>query len=219
VPRNVEIKARIASIEALAPRVAALATEGPVSLAQDDTFFPCDTGRLKLRTLAPDRGELIHYQRADDTGPTASAYVLAPSSAPDRLREALTLAYGQAGRVRKRRTLYLIGRTRVHLDRVEGLGDFLELEVVLAEGEPAEAGDREARALLDALGIAPDQLVAEAYVDLLAADRGLSPTATGAGSRRSPRAGPGAPPGTPGTSAASSGSGGPTCEVGCAGSG
>jgi predicted adenylyl cyclase CyaB len=71
--------------------------------------------------------------------------------------------------VRKQRTLFLAGRTRIHLDRVEGLGDFLELEVVLAEGEPADAGVREARALMHALGVESSQLVEGAYVDLLAA--------------------------------------------------
>jgi len=77
------------------------------------------------------------------------------------------MAYGAAGRVRKHRTLYLVGRTRVHLDRVEGLGDFLELEVVLAEGDSADAGVKEARGLMAALGLADDQLVEGAYVDLL----------------------------------------------------
>jgi adenylate cyclase class IV len=58
-------------------------------------------------------------------------------------------------------------RTRIHLDRVEGLGDFIELEVVLSEGEPAEAGVNVARELLAKLGIPPEQLIEGAYVDLL----------------------------------------------------
>jgi predicted adenylyl cyclase CyaB len=79
----------------------------------------------------------------------------------------LSLAYGQIGRVRKQRTLYLMGRTRIHLDRVEGLGDFLELEVVLEDGESAQAGAALAGELLVKLGIAPEQLVKQAYVDLI----------------------------------------------------
>ena len=167
--RNIEIKARIASVEALEPKAAALATEGPRQIAQDDTFFRCDTGRLKLRAFSDDDGELIFYRRADAAGPKESFYLRAPTTAPRVLRESLALAYGQAGRVRKQRTLFLAGRTRIHLDRVEGLGDFLELEVVLAEGEPADAGVREAQALMRALGVEPSQLVEGAYVDLLAA--------------------------------------------------
>jgi len=56
----------------------------------------------------------------------------------------------------------------VHLDRVEGLGHFLELEVVLKENERAESGVQEAHSLMAQLGIEPSQLVETAYVDLLA---------------------------------------------------
>ena len=165
--RNVEIKARIASVEAMAPRVAALADRGPVEIEQDDTFFVCERGRLKLRALSPTEGQLIFYRRANQAGPKESRFVISPTASPDSLRDALTLAYGSAGRVRKHRTLYLVGRTRVHLDRVESLGHFLELEVVLAEGESPDAGVKEARALMTALGLADDQLIDGAYVDLL----------------------------------------------------
>ena len=167
MPRNVEIKARIESVDAMLPVVAALSDSGPVEILQDDTFFPCATGRLKLREFTPTSGELIFYQRADEQGPKESFFLVSPTSAPGTLRESLTHAYGQAGRVQKRRTLYLVGRTRVHLDRVTGLGDFLELEVVLAEHEPSEAGVSEAHALMEQLGIAPGQLVKGAYVDLV----------------------------------------------------
>jgi predicted adenylyl cyclase CyaB len=165
--RNVEIKARIASVEVMAPRVAALADRGPVEIEQDDTFFVCERGRLKLRALSPTEGQLIFYRRANQAGPKESRFVISPTASPDTLRDALTLAYGSAGRVRKHRTLYLVGRTRVHLDRVESLGHFLELEVVLAEGESPDAGVKEARALMTALGLADDQLIDGAYVDLL----------------------------------------------------
>lgn len=169
MPRNVEIKARLADAAAVEARAAALADHGPTVIAQDDTFFHADAGRLKLRAFADGTGELIFYRRPDAAGPKVSAYVRAPTSDPDATREALTLAYGVTGRVTKMRRLYLVGRTRVHLDAVGGLGDFLELEVVLADGESAEAGEREARALLDALGVPASALVATAYVDLLAA--------------------------------------------------
>ncbi|MES1263234.1 MAG: class IV adenylate cyclase, partial [Peristeroidobacter soli] len=79
---------------------------------------------------------------------------------------------GQIGRIRKYRTLFLVGRTRVHLDRVEGLGHFLELEVVLAGDEPASEGVREAGELMDRLGIQSTQLIEGAYLDLMLAQQG-----------------------------------------------
>lgn len=165
--RNIEIKARIADPAAVRERVAALANEGPIEIAQEDTFFNCSAGRLKLRAFSNTHGELIFYRRTDQHGPKESYYVRTPTSEPEMLRQTLALAYGETGRVCKRRTLFLAGRTRIHLDEVENLGSFLELEVVLREGEPAEAGVREAEDLMGRLGIGASQLIDRAYIDLL----------------------------------------------------
>ncbi|MBC8058021.1 MAG: class IV adenylate cyclase [Rhizobiales bacterium] len=165
--RNVEIKASIDSIEALLPQALALADGPPEPIAQDDTFFCCANGRLKLRVFAGGRGELIAYERPDAAGPKTSDYAITPVCDPDALRETLARALGLGGRVIKQRTLLRIGRTRVHLDRVDGLGDFLELEVVLNDGESAEDGIGVAHALLRALQVDTAQLVSGAYVDLL----------------------------------------------------
>lgn len=171
MPRNIEIKARIASVEALTARAAAIADEGPIEIIQDDTFFQCETGRLKLRAFSEEQGELIFYRRANQHGPRESFYLRSSTSEPETLRESLSLAYGQAGRVQKHRTLFLVGRTRIHLDRVAGLGHFLELEVVLEEHESSEAGVREAHEIMAQLGVEPSQLIEGAYVDLLVQQR------------------------------------------------
>jgi predicted adenylyl cyclase CyaB len=165
--RNIEIKARLVDLAGLHQRVKRLAPHHSDRLSQDDTFFRSASGRLKLRVLAPQQGELIYYQRPDTAGPKTSFYVCTPTSDPDGLREVLTLAHGQMGRVRKQRLVYLVGRTRVHLDEVEGLGSFVELEVVLADDEPVEAGEVEAYRLMQALGIQECDLLAVSYLDLL----------------------------------------------------
>ena len=165
--RNVEIKARIDHVDDMVKKASTLADEGPVEIEQDDTFFRCAGGRLKLRVFSSAEGELIYYRRPDQAGPKASFYVVTRTGDPEGLREALTLAYGQSGRVVKHRTLFYAGRTRIHVDRVEGLGSFVELEVVLGEGESVEAGEREARALMVELGIEEERLVEGAYVDML----------------------------------------------------
>jgi adenylate cyclase class IV len=146
--RNIEIKARIDSVDRIANIVATLADQGPIEIAQDDTFFRCNDSadRLKLRTFAQDRAELIFYRRDNSSGPKESFYLITPCSTPDALRESLTLAWGQAGRVRKQRRLFIVGRTRVHLDRVEGLGEFLELEEQVLAPSPGERMSRVALA-------------------------------------------------------------------------
>jgi adenylate cyclase class IV len=169
MPANVEIKARIASVDSLLPRATALADDPPQRIRQDDTFFAVAHGRLKLREFGDGSGELIHYERADADGPKRSDYAIAPVLEPEALREALARACGELGRVRKQRTLLLAGQTRIHLDQVEGLGDFLELEVVLQPGQTEDEGRAIALALMTELGIAPDALVSGAYLGLLAA--------------------------------------------------
>ncbi len=177
--RNIEIKARIDSISALEPQVAALAQHGPELIEQDDTFFNCPHGRLKLRAFADGRGELIAYDRPDALGPKTSNYLITPTADPDSLRATLARALGEAGRVKKQRLLFLVGRTRVHLDHVDGLGEYLELEVVLREGEPAASGIDEAHSLLLQLGVQPASLIAGAYIDLLNAQPSHAPRAAG----------------------------------------
>ena len=165
--RNVEIKAHLSDYEDTARRARELSRSEPVIIEQEDVFFPCPSGRLKLRILGPERGELIFYQRPDQEGPKTSHYSLAPTSDPTGLRHVLAAAYGEKAVVRKTRHLFLVGRTRIHLDRVEGLGDFLELEVVLAEEDSIEGGEAEAHRLMEPLGVLPEDLVPDAYIDLL----------------------------------------------------
>jgi predicted adenylyl cyclase CyaB len=164
--RNIEIKARISNMEEMLVRVADLADHGPIEILQDDTFFPCPNGRLKLRVLSANEGQLIFYERPNTSGPKESFYIIHSTTSPDSLREVLSLAYDQDGHVKKHRTLFIKGRTRIHLDRVEGLGDFLELEVVLDEGELSESATAEAEELLKRLGISSKQLIEGAYADM-----------------------------------------------------
>jgi len=170
--RNVEIKARLSDYEDTARRARELSLSEPVIIAQEDVFFPCPSGRLKLRILGPEQGELIFYQRPDQEGPKTSHYFITPTSDPAGMRHVLATAYGEKAVVRKVRHLYLVVRTRIHLDRVEGLGDFLELEVVLAEGDSTGDGEAEAHQLMSSLGVTPEDLVPDAYVDLLERNHG-----------------------------------------------
>jgi len=169
MPSNIEIKARVASLEELTKRVRQVSDAPSTRLNQDDTFFHCPHGRLKLRDFGDGRGELIAYERADRAGPKASHYRISETADPTGLRATLSDALGVLGRVRKHRQVIMVGRTRVHLDKVDGLGEFMELEVVLEPDEPAEAGQREAEELMAALGIGADELIEGAYLDLILA--------------------------------------------------
>lgn len=168
--RNVEIKARVDDMESTRGSVAEIADRGPETLAQTDTFFQVEPGRLKLREFNESHAELIYYTRPDAPGPKQSEYQRAPVSDSRVVRELLENTFGILGCVRKLRLVYWVGRTRVHLDEVDGLGNFLELEVVLKEHEPVEAGVLEANELMGRLEIDAASLIQDAYIDILRRD-------------------------------------------------
>jgi adenylate cyclase class IV len=169
MPRNIEIKARISSVAALLPAAQGLARAPAERIEQDDTFFALapGRGRLKLRQFADGSAELIHYHRPDSGDAKASDYVRVPAPDPAALREALARSCGVLGRVQKTRLLLLVGATRIHLDQVQGLGDFMELEVVLADGQSDAEGTRVAEDLMRQLGLQDAPRLAGAYLDLL----------------------------------------------------
>jgi adenylate cyclase class IV len=174
MPANIEFKARIADFAVASATAAGLSGGPPRVIAQEDVFFRCRHGRLKLRILGADQGELIHYRRDDMSGPKRSDYSVVPTSTPHALRGLLAAALGETIVVRKTRFLYLIGSTRIHLDRVEQLGEFMEVEVVLGGEVDVGQGERIAADLLRRFGIRESDLVATAYADLLAVSCPLS---------------------------------------------
>ncbi|MDI2034809.1 class IV adenylate cyclase [Paenarthrobacter nitroguajacolicus] len=169
MPTNIEIKARVDSIERLLPIVLALGGSEPVHSRQDDTFFECPNGRLKLRITGDGDGVLIFYRRPDELGPKSSYYTHSATSDPDGLRLVLTDAHGELGRVRKHRAMVQVGDARIHLDSVDGLGDFVELEVAVGERLGPEEATDQARELMEALGIDSQNLAKGAYLDLIMA--------------------------------------------------
>src|SRR3954453_9253597 len=150
--RNVELKARDPDPARTLERCVALGAEDHGELRQRDTYFAARRGRLKLREQDPGAAELIAYERAAAGGARESRSGIAPGREPQALREALDAALGTVVVVDKRRRLFLWEGVRIHLDRVEGLGAFVELEGVAADGSDLarEAGQvARLRAALD----------------------------------------------------------------------
>lgn len=166
MPANIEIKAHARNFEEIRARAEKLSDTPVEIIPQEDTFFNTSQGRLKLRVVG-DHGQLIFYTRPDQEGPKRSDYHIARSADPQNLKRVLELAYGIRGVVRKTRYLYHAGQTRIHLDDVEGLGQFMELEVVLEEGQGDAEGQKIAEELMLALGVESGDLIDGAYMDLL----------------------------------------------------
>jgi adenylate cyclase class IV len=133
---------------------------------QRDTYFAVPRGRLKLREQRPGGAELIQYERADEARERESRYRVVPVEDPEALRGALAGALGVDVTVTKRRRLVLWRTVRIHLDEVEGLGTFVELEAVA----PPESDLAHEHALIarlrDVLRITDDRVLESGYADL-----------------------------------------------------
>jgi adenylate cyclase class IV len=136
-------------------------------LHQRDTYFHAVQGRLKLREAPPEPAELISYARADREGPKVSHYRVVPVADHVALAEALAESLGVRVVVEKARRLLLWHNVRIHLDRVAGLGNFVELEAVAASPGGLEVERDRVEQLRATLGIADARLVARGYADLL----------------------------------------------------
>ena len=168
VRMNVELKARDPDPDATGARCLALGAEDRGVLRQRDTYFAAPRGRLKLREQGRPDDQLVAYRRPDATEPAQSAYRLVPVGDPDALREALDAALGTVVVVAKRRRLFMWENVRIHLDEVEGLGTFLELEALVGEGEDALGAARDKVTRLRAeLAVQDGALVSAGYADLL----------------------------------------------------
>jgi homotetrameric cytidine deaminase len=163
--RNVEIKARDPDPATTLERALALGASDEGVLVQRDTYFGGARGRLKLREQEPGGAQLIAYARPDSDEARTSSYRLADVGDPAAVREALEAALGTRVVVEKRRHLLLWEGVRIHLDEVEGLGSFVELEGVAApESDLAREHELVAR-LRDELGLG--EPVPVSYSDLL----------------------------------------------------
>ena len=170
---NVESKTRATDLEAVARVVARLGARYEGRLDQVDTYFRVPHGRLKLREISQQGAdgrvstscELIRYERPDEGGARVSRYERTHIDDAEPYKARLVAEHGLRGCVRKRRELWILDSTRVHLDRVDGLGDFVELETVSA-GEPGAAHRLEHDRLAAALGLDPKSTVRGSYIDL-----------------------------------------------------
>ena len=165
--RNLELKARDPDPSASLERALGLGADDRGDIEQRDTYFSRAQGRLKLREQRPGGAELIAYHRGDEPEPRASLYRIVPVTEPGVLREALDAALGTLVVVTKRRRLLIWEDVRIHLDEVEGLGAFLELEAVAPPDSDLEPERRRLERLRSELQIEDAALVAGSYSDLL----------------------------------------------------
>jgi adenylate cyclase, class 2 len=161
--RNIELKATDLDPSASLEVCRALGAEDCGTIAQRDTYFEVARGGLKLREEQPGRPHLIQFERASEPQQRESRYRIIEVSDGTALCAALAAAIGIRGVVVKHRHLLLWQSVRIHLDAVEQLGTFIELEAVAPPDSDLTHEHRLVAELRDALGITDERLVALGY--------------------------------------------------------
>ena len=165
MPQNLELKATISSISEAEHIAEMLPAQRAGILEQTDTYFNVKFGRLKLREIAGQRCELIYYRRDEFSPSRLSNYDIVQVADPVGLKRMLTDSISVRTVVQKTRLLFMHGTTRIHLDVVESLGNFIEFEVPV-EGT-REVADHKLLSLRSAFSIDDKACIAGSYVDLM----------------------------------------------------
>jgi len=165
--QNLEIKAVYPNLEYAAAQAIAIGAHLEWECEQQDTYFKVAQGKLKLRQVSGHPAELIHYQRSTTSEVKTSDYLIYRTSDPDMLGRILESFLHSDTVVKKNRTLYLWHNVRIHLDRVEGLGNFIEFEAVITDNADHILSRERLEYLITIFAIDPDALQTVGYYELI----------------------------------------------------
>ncbi|GAC1630509.1 MAG: class IV adenylate cyclase [Nevskia sp.] len=164
--RNLEAKFKIRDPSAAQIAAIAIGYKPAGLLSQHDTFFKVARGKLKLRE-EDERAYLVAYQRADEGALQLSEYRIVPVPDPAAMRKLLSGSLGVLAEVRKRRTLLRRDHVRLHLDEIEGLGFYGEIEAVLDDDADLDGERAFVERTLLALQIERAALIEDSYFELM----------------------------------------------------
>ena len=167
MPLNIEIKARTERTDEIRQILHDKGADAKGTDHQTDTYFNCDNGRLKLRQGNIEYS-LIHYLRENQAGPKASKVSLYRPEPDPNLKEVLVAAYGIWKEVVKAREIFFIENVKFHLDTVEKLGTFVEIEAIDRDGSIGEEKLLEqCQYYMGLFGIEEKDLLSTAYSDMI----------------------------------------------------
>lgn len=163
--KNLELKAKCSSLESVRQQLVNIKAEHRETVEQIDTYFNAPKGRVKLREIDGGKTYLVYYERPNAAESRFSTYQIWDIPTPAAFKEIMSTVLGVKVTVEKLRELWLYGDTRIHLDRVANLGEFVELETAI-RGQTAREAWTEHHLVKDSLGILKKDLIAESYSDL-----------------------------------------------------
>lgn len=165
---NIEIKAKCSNLSAIRDILKSGNAEFKGVDHQTDSYFNVTSGRMKLREGSIENA-LIHYHREDKADAKESDVLLYKSSKNGLLKDLLTRALGILVTINKEREIYFIENVKFHLDKVDGLGKFIEIEAIGDEGADKDNLMKQCKFYLNLFNIANEDLVPFSYSDMLLA--------------------------------------------------
>jgi adenylate cyclase, class 2 len=164
LPSNLEMKARWENPDIAVEKAISIGASYSKTMKQTDTYYKINSCKLKLREISGEKSELIYYDRQGEEK-WQSDYLIADINDSRNLKKILEMLFDVLVIVKKKRILYLIDNARIHIDQVEGLGSFIEFEVIIGESE--ESAAKLLNKLKDHFLIPEDALFKKSYSDLL----------------------------------------------------
>lgn len=165
--QNIEIKARCHNPDAIRDILQKHNADFIGTDHQIDIYFQVPQGRLKLRKGSIEQ-KLIFYQRNNQKGPKSSDIHLVPAAHPQKMQALLESALGTKVIVDKQREIYFIDNIKFHIDEVDELGSFMEIEAIDKDGTIGEEKlQQQCQKYINLFSIQEEDLIAESYSDLL----------------------------------------------------
>ncbi len=168
---NIEIKAKSNNHEKIREFLKSQPAEFKGVDHQIDTYFKVNSGRLKLREGTIEN-YLIYYQRENKEGPKQSDVILFTSDPNSSLKSILVNANGVLAVVDKKREIYFIENVKFHIDTVQDLGTFVEIEAIDEDGTIGkEKLLEQCNEYVKLFDIAKSDLISVSYSDLLLSEK------------------------------------------------
>ncbi len=164
---NIEIKAKTANQNQIREKLTSLGAKFKGIDFQTDTYFNVNYGRLKLRE-GNIENHLIYYERNDSLGLKQSDVILFKSEPNSSLKEILAKSLGIKVEVKKQREIYFIDNVKFHIDKVDSLGAFVEIEAIDMSGQISkEKLYEQCNYYLNLFGISEKDFISVSYSDLI----------------------------------------------------
>jgi len=163
MPTNLELKIRVTSHQSLKKILKQIGAENKGMLKQKDVYYSIPNGLLKLR-IENGNESLIFYNRNENDKNRWSNFELLKfvNSNGEKFFSKL---FDVEVIVKKKRELFYYDDTRIHLDKVNNLGKFLELETLVINGK-VDAKKRFEK-IISLLKLDESKQIRKSYRDLL----------------------------------------------------